>query len=70
MRLVKRALEKQERRRKSFDSQSSETVRQMTEENQKLTLEVKKARENSLNVDGAKIFNILPKSLRNEDCST
>jgi len=45
MRLVKRALEKQERRRKSFDSQSSETVRQMTEENQKLTLEVKKARE-------------------------
>ena len=29
---------------------------------------VRKARENFLNVHGAKLFNILPKSLRNEDC--
>jgi len=42
---VKKALEKQARKRKNIESQSSETIREMTEDNQRLTLLVKQSGE-------------------------
>jgi len=42
---VKKALERQSRKGKIYDRQSSDTVRQLTEENQRLTMQVKKSGE-------------------------
>ena len=42
---VKKALDKQTRKGKNIDSQSSETIREMTEENQRLTMQVKQSGE-------------------------
>ena len=42
---VKKALDKQTRKGKVIDSQSSETIREMTEENQRLTIQVKQSGE-------------------------
>ena len=42
---VKKGLEKQARKRKTVDYQSTETIRQMTEENQSLTIQVKQSGE-------------------------
>ena len=42
---IKKALDKQARKRKNFDNSSSDTIRQMTEENQRLTMLVKQSGE-------------------------
>eukprot|EP00092_Neocalanus_flemingeri_P002948 GFUD01003153.1.p1 GENE.GFUD01003153.1~~GFUD01003153.1.p1 ORF type:complete len:587 (+),score=243.74 GFUD01003153.1:263-2023(+) len=42
---VKRGLEKQARKRRNYDKQSSDTISQMTEENQRLTMQVKQSGE-------------------------
>ena len=42
---VKKALDKQTRKGKNIDSQNSETIREMTEENQRLTVQVKQSGE-------------------------
>ena len=52
---VKKTLEKQARKRKNFDEQSSNTIRQMTEENQKLTMEVKQSGETEKQLVGHKL---------------
>ena len=42
---VKKALEKQARKRKNIESQSSETIKEMTEDNQRVTLLVNQSGE-------------------------
>ena len=42
---VRKALEKQAKKNKNYERRSSETIRHLTEENQRLTLQVKQSRE-------------------------